>query len=143
MRIFIDSANILEIQKYLDWGVCDGVTTNPTICLKNGVKGGMNGVLKRTEEIAALICPRPVSVEVTSEVPNEIIEQAKQYKKLGENIVVKVTITDSKGNSFLPIIRELVEKEIQVNITAMMTFNQMVLATQCIASAKKRKGNIL
>jgi len=57
MKIFIDSADIEDIKKYLSTGLCDGVTTNPTICLKCGVTGGIEGIKKRSLEIAELIAP--------------------------------------------------------------------------------------
>lgn len=137
MKIFIDSANIEEIKKYISWGVCDGVTTNPTICLKCGVVGGMEGIKNRTLEIAKLIEPLPLSVEVTSENSEEIISQAKEYSQWAQNIVVKITITDSKGNSLLPVIKKLVEEGVMVNVTAMTTFNQMILATKAIDAGMK------
>ena len=59
MKIFIDSADIKEIEKYVSWGICDGVTTNPSICLKSGVKGGEEGMKQRLIEIAKLIAPQP------------------------------------------------------------------------------------
>lgn len=132
MKIFIDSADINEIKKYLSWGVCDGVTTNPTIYLQSGVVGGMEGIKQRTAEIANLIAPHSVSVEVTSEEPKKIMEQAKEYVDLAENIAVKVTITDRQGNSFLPVIQRLVSKGVRVNVTAMTTFNQAILAAKAI-----------
>jgi len=135
MKIFIDSANIEDIKKYLSTGLCDGVTTNPTICLKCGVTGGMEGIKKRSLEIAKLIAPLPLSVEVTSENPEEILEQARDYAKLANNIAVKVTITDREGNSFLPIIRQLVSEGVRVNVTAMTTFNQAIFAAKAIRSA--------
>ena len=137
MKIFIDSADINEIKKYLSWGLCDGVTTNPTICLKCGVKGGIEGIKQRTMEIAKLIEPRLVSVEVTSENPEEILNQAREYAKLAENIAVKVTITDREGNSLLPVIQKLVSDGIRVNVTTMTTFNQAILATKAIEAGLK------
>lgn len=132
MKIFIDSADINEIRKYLSWGVCNGVTTNPTIYLQNGVVGGMEGIKQKTTEIANLIAPCPVSVEVTSEEPKKIMEQAKEYANLAENVAVKVTITDRQGNSFLPLIQVLVSKGVRVNVTAITTFNQAILAAKAI-----------
>ncbi len=137
MKIFIDSADIDEIKKYLSWGLCDGVTTNPTICLKCGVKGGIEGIKQRTMEIAKLIEPRPVSVEVTSEEAEEILNQAREYVKLAENIAVKVTITDREGDSLLPVIQKLVSEGIRVNVTAMTTFNQAILAAKAIEAGQK------
>jgi transaldolase len=137
VKIFIDSADLGEIEQYLSWGICDGVTTNPTICLKCGVTGGKAGVKERTLKIAQLIEPRPVSVEVTSDKIPEVIAQAKEYATWAENIAVKVTITDREGNSLLPAIYQLVADGVRVNVTAMMTFNQMILAAKCIEAARK------
>ncbi|MBU3918701.1 transaldolase [Patescibacteria group bacterium] len=134
MKIFIDSADTEEVKKYLSAGLCDGVTTNPTICLKCGVAGGMEGIKRRTIQIAKLIEPRPMSVEVTSENPEEILQQARDYAKLAENIAVKITITDREGKSFLPVIQKLVSEGVRVNVTAMTTFNQAILAAKAIKS---------
>ena len=100
----------------------------------------MSGIKERTLKIAQLIEPRPVSVEVTSDNIPEIIFQAREYTSWAENIAVKVTITDREGNSLLPAIFQLVAEGIRVNVTAMMTFNQMILAAKCIEAARKRSS---
>lgn len=135
MKIFIDSADLTEIKKYMSWGICDGVTTNPTICLKCGVIGGMPAIKQRTIEIAQLIQPAIVSVEATSENPEEILSQARDFKTWADNLAVKVTITDKNGNSLLPVIHQLVSEGTRVNVTAMTTFNQAILAAKAIKSA--------
>lgn len=140
MKIFIDSADLKEIEKYLSFGICDGVTSNPTIYLKCGVKGGMPGIKERTLSIAQLIKPRPVSIEVTSDAVLEVISQAKEYASWAENIIVKVTITDRDGKPLLPAIYKLVSDGVRLNVTAMMTFNQAILAAKCIESAGGSKG---
>lgn len=132
MKIFIDSADLEEIEKYLHWGICDGVTTNPTICLKCGITNGLEGIKKRTLEIAQLIHPRPVSVEVTTDDIEEIVFHAKEYSQWSDNIAVKVTITDRQGNSLLPAIYKLVSEAVRINVTAITTFNQAILATKAI-----------
>jgi len=137
VKIFIDSADLKEIEKYLSWGICDGVTTNPTICLKCGVTGGTKGIKKRTIEIAKMIHPRPVSAEVTSDKIEEIISQAKEYNSWAENIAVKVTITDRQGSSLLPAVYTLVSQGVQVNVTAMTTFNQAILAAKAINAGQE------
>ncbi|TSC85025.1 MAG: transaldolase [Parcubacteria group bacterium Gr01-1014_13] len=132
MKIFIDSADIKEIEKYVSWGICDGVTTNPSICLKSGVSGGEEGMKQRLIEIARLIAPQPLSVEVTSDDLEQVLNQARKFNTWAENITVKVTITDRNGNSLLPAIYRLVSEGISVNVTAMMTFNQAILAAKAI-----------
>ena len=140
MKIFIDSADVNEIKKYLSWGLCQGVTTNPTICLKCGVRGGIEGVKERTIEIAKLINPYPVSAEVVSDKVEEVISQAREYSKWAPNVVIKVTITDRQGNSLLPAIYQLTREGISVNVTTMTTFNQAILAARTLKSAFERAG---
>ncbi|MFA6105021.1 MAG: transaldolase family protein [Patescibacteria group bacterium] len=147
MKIFIDSAEVKEVEKYLSWGICDGVTTNPSICLKSGVKGGEEGMKKRAIEIAKLISPNPLSVEVTTDNEAEILVQARKYNAWAENISVKVTITDKNGVGLLPVIYKLVSEGVSVNVTAMMTFNQAILAAKAInaglAVAKNKKTHFI
>lgn len=135
MKIFIDSANTEEIKKYLDQGLCDGVTTNPTTFFKLGIKG--EDIKKKVLEIANLINPLPLSVEVTSENPEEILTQAKEFSSWATNIVIKVTVTDSRGNSLLGVIKKLVQEGIVVNVTTVMTFNQSMLVAKAIKSGMK------
>ena len=132
MKIFIDSAETKEVEKYISWGICDGVTTNPSICLKAGVTGGEEGMKQRWNEIARLIAPQPLSVEVTTDNIDEVFAQARKYNTLADNISVKVTITDRNGGSLLPVIYRLVSEGVSVNVTAMMTFNQAILAAKAI-----------
>lgn len=134
MKIFIDSANLEEIKKYISWGLCQGVTTNPTICLKCGVNSGFEGIKQRIVEITKLINPYPTSVEVTSDKLDEVVSQAKEYNSWAENIVVKITITDQEGNSLLPAVYKLTKEGVSVNVTAMTTFNQAILAARALKS---------
>lgn len=130
MTIFLDTGNIDDIKKYLDMGVLRGVTTNPTILLKDGVTGGKEGIKRRSIEIAKLTHPYPLSVEVTSNDYKEMIKQAKGYSKWADNINVKITIHGPNGETEnLAVIRELAHKhKIKVNATAMMSAQQCLLA---------------
>jgi len=132
MKIFIDSANIAEIEKYLSWGICDGVTTNPSICLKCGVQKGTEGVKQRIIEIAELINPNPISAEVTSDKIEEVISQAREYSKWAPNVVIKITVTNRQGESLLPAIYQLTSEGISINVTAITTFNQAILAAKAL-----------
>jgi len=76
MPIFLDSSRLDEIEIYHRMGIIRGVTTNPTIMLKDGVTGGIKGIAGRAREIARLIAPLPVSVEVTTNDPKMVIDQA-------------------------------------------------------------------
>ena len=76
MEIFLDSANLEDIRRWLAYGVVDGVTTNPSILLKDGA----DDMKARAKEIAELIHPRPVSVEVYTNDHEEMIEQARAFR---------------------------------------------------------------
>lgn len=129
MKIFIDSASIEEVEKYLSWGICDGVTTNPTINVACGVTS-FEGMKQRSVDIARLIYPRPLSVEVTTDNLADMVTQGREYASWAENINVKITITTRAGESCLPVIHQLWRDGIDVNVTAMMTFNQAILAAK-------------
>lgn len=130
MAIFIDTGRIEEVKKYYKMGIISGVTTNPTILLKDGVTGGMDGIKNRSIEIANLIHPLPLSVEVTSNDPSKMIEQAIEFYGWAENINVKITIHGPNGElENMEVIHELETKhDIRINVTAMMSSQQCFLA---------------
>lgn len=136
MAIFLDSGNIKEIEKYMNMGIIRGVTTNPTILLKDGVTGGKEGIKKRSIEIAKLISPYPLSVEVTTNDYDEMIAQAIEYSKWADNINVKITIHGPNGEiDNLRAVHELSSKhKIKINTTAMMSAQQCVLAAMAGAT---------
>jgi transaldolase len=130
MPIFLDSGNLTEIGRFLKMGIIRGVTTNPTILLKDGVKGGLPGVRQRSVEIARLINPLPLSVEVTTNEKTKMLGQAQELAALAPNINVKITIHGPEGELHnLEVIHELeTAKNIRVNATAMMSAQQCLLA---------------
>lgn len=136
MKIYIDSGDVEEIKKYIDWGICDGVTTNPTIMMKAGAKS-MEQVKKMQVEIANLIHPRPLSVEVTSDDPKEMLKQARDFMTWARNLMVKITVTSRSGESMLPVIRQLASEGVSVNVTAITTQNQAMLAAIALDRGSK------
>jgi len=130
MPIFLDAGSLEEIKRFHQMGVIRGVTTNPTILLQNGVTGGMPAIKKRSIEIANLIAPLPLSVEVTSNDKDKVVEQALTFTSWADNINVKVTIHGPNGElENLEIIHELeTEHDVRVNVTAMMSAQQCFLA---------------
>lgn len=135
MAIFLDSSKIEEIKKYKAMGILRGVTTNPTILLKEGA-AGMAGVKARIIEIAKLMDPMPVSAEVTTNDRKGMLEQARDIASWAKNINVKITIHGPNGElDNLAVVHELETKEnIRVNVTAMMSAQQCFLAAMSGAS---------
>jgi transaldolase len=130
MQIFIDSANIREIEKWVRFGIADGVTTNPSIMLKDGMTNIENGA----KEIAAILGERPVSVEVTGDNPEEMLSQAREFASWAKNIVVKVPIINQYGDPCLEVIHTLEEEGIRINATAALSFGQMALSVKAGAT---------
>ncbi len=97
MQIFLDSADLTEIEHWLSQGVIDGVTTNPTVLLKDKVYDVQKGIRR----IGSLLGNSPISVEVTTNDLKEMIDQAREYSKWGSNIVVKIPVVNEVGDSCL------------------------------------------
>ena len=136
MPIFLDTGNLTEIKRFHRMGIIRGVTTNPTILVKDGVTGGMRGVEERSKEIARIIAPLPLSVEVTTNDPDHMLSQAQHFAGWADNIAVKVTIHGPEGElENLEVIHDLETKhDIRVNVTAMMSAQQCFLAAMAGAT---------
>jgi transaldolase len=130
MEIFLDTADVAEIRRWLGYGLVDGVTTNPSILLKDGGHD-MEG---RIKEIAELISPRPVSMEVYSNDQTEMLEQARTFARWAESIVVKIPVINEYGEPSLAVVKELEEEGVSVNMTACLSFGQVALGAKAGAT---------
>ena len=134
--IFLDSGHLEDVAKYHALGIVRGVTTNPTILSKEGLVGGWEGFERRCRDIAQIIGQLPLSVEVTSNDPQEMLTQARQFSRWAPNINVKIPIHGPEGGTeYLKLIHELETQEnIRVNVTAMMSAQQGLLAAMAGAT---------
>jgi len=130
MQIFIDSADVKQIETWLGQGVVDGVTTNPSIMFKDGVTDLEEGARK----LAALLGDRPLSVEVTTNDHETMLEQARKFATWARNIVVKIPIVNEFGESCLGEMHRLSQEGIAINATAILSFNQAILAAKAGAT---------
>ena len=130
MQIFIDSANLIEIEKWMEMGVADGVTTNPTVMLKDGVHDLEQGA----KAIAKLIHPRPLSVEVTTDDLEGMLKQARQLARWADNIVIKVPQTTSQGLPCYGVMHKLEGEGIKVNATVALSIGQVFIAAKAGAT---------
>jgi transaldolase len=126
MEIFIDSASVREIGRWLRTGIADGVTTNPSIMFKDGVYDMERGA----KEIAELIHPRPLSVEVTTNELQEMVTQARKFASWAPNIVIKVPQITRDGVPCYGVIKELEDEGIKVNATVALSFSQVILSAK-------------
>jgi len=121
MELFLDTANLDEIKEILPWGITTGLTTNQKIFQKE--KG--TDFKEHVRKILAMI-DGPVSLEVTKSDPEGILREAEEYSKWGKNVVIKVPMWgDGRG---LRIASALEKRGIKVNMTALMSSSQVMLA---------------
>jgi transaldolase len=130
MQIFLDSANCGEIEKWLHQGVIDGLTTNPSIMFKDGVYDIEQGARR----LCGMFGERPVSVEVTTNDCEEMIQQGRSFARWSQNVVVKIPVINENGESCLGVINTLNREGILVNTTAILSFNQAILAAKAGAT---------
>lgn len=124
MQFFIDSADVGEIRKALAMGLCDGVTTNPSLVAKTGRK--FSEVLKEITDTV----PGPVSAEVTALDHAGMMSEARKYAKVASNVVVKVPLV-VEG---LRAVRDLTEEGIRTNVTLCFSPVQALLAAKAGAT---------
>ncbi len=120
MKIYCDSANIEQIRKSIKFYKVDGITTNPSLMRKDGVKNYQ----LHCRRILKVIKNLPISFEVFGDNISEIRRQALIISSWGKNIFVKIPITNSRGLFMGKIISELNDKNIKLNITAVYTARQ-------------------
>lgn len=124
MKLFLDTANLDEIKEIYAWGVLNGVTTNPSLVAKEGVD-----FKSRVLEICKIV-DGPVSAEVTTTEPQEMIKQGRDIAKWASNVVVKLPLTASG----LEACKALTKDGIKTNVTLCFSVNQAILAAKAGAT---------
>ncbi|OGX90651.1 fructose-6-phosphate aldolase [Hymenobacter coccineus] len=128
MKFFLDTANIAEIREAVELGVLDGVTTNPSLMAKEGVRG-VDSVLGHYRHICELV-DGDVSAEVIATDYNSIIREGEVLADLHPNIVVKVPMI----RDGVKAIRYFSDKGIKTNCTLVFTAGQALLAAKAGAT---------
>lgn len=124
MKFFLDTADIDEIRQGIEWGMVDGVTTNPSLIAKQG-----KPYLPTVRAIAEMV-PGPVSGEVLATEHEGMMDQARRLAGLAENVVVKMPLT-GEG---LRAVRDLTAEGIQTNVTLCFSPAQALLAAKAGAT---------
>jgi len=128
IKIFADGADITSILSMNDNPLISGMTTNPTLMRKAGItdyEGFAKDVLKSVKV-------KPISFEVFSDEFSEMKRQALKISSWQENVYVKIPITNSKGESTIPLIRELCKEGVRLNITAILTLEQIKVVSEAL-----------
>jgi transaldolase len=119
--IYTDVWKLEHIEEFANKSWIKGFTTNPSLVRKSGAKSYL-GFLKDAVRISNNL---PISLEVISDDFTEMEKQAQILNSMGNNVYVKIPITNSKGVSSLKLIKSLLDQQLKLNVTAIMTMEQV------------------
>jgi len=124
MKFFLDSANLQEIAEINNYGLIDGITTNPTLIAKAG--GDFKAIIAQICEMVA----GPVSAEVASTEYNQMIKEGEVLSKIAKNVCIKLPLTIDG----LKACRYFADRHIQTNVTLCFSAAQALLAAKAGAT---------
>ena len=128
-KIFADGADLDQILHFAEDERIKGFTTNPTLMWK----AGLTDYSEFARSLLERISDKPISFEVFADDEEEIARQARVITTWGENVYVKVPVTTSTGQPLAPLVRELSEDGIKVNVTALMTPAQVEVVASALS----------
>ena len=120
-KIYCDSADYKIIKKYNKYNLVKGFTTNPSLMRLAGAKNYKD----YSKKILKICKNKPISFEVFSDDLNSMINQAYLINSWGKNVYVKIPVVNSRGRFTGKVIKELSDKGVKLNITAVYTFEQV------------------
>jgi transaldolase len=121
IKLFADGAVLAEMKSAYEAKVVSGFTTNPTLMVKAGVKDYESFA----KEVISEIPDYPISFEVFSDDLESMEKEARIIGSWGPNVNIKIPVTNTQGESTIPIIKKLVNEGLQLNITAILTLEQV------------------
>ncbi len=128
MKFFIDTANLDQIREANELGILDGVTTNPSLMAKEGIKG-QEAIMNHYKTICEMV-DGDISAEVISTDFKEIVEEGKKLAKIHDNIVVKVPMIKDG----IKAIKWFTDNGIRTNCTLVFSAGQAILAAKAGAT---------
>jgi transaldolase len=120
MTLFLDSSNPAEIRELFSWGCLSGVTTNPLIIVKEAGNVDLKERILQVLEAST----GPVSVELTTEDYDAMLDESEEYLKWNHRIVIKVPFSETG----MKVLNALAKEGVKTNVTCLMAFNQAYLA---------------
>jgi len=122
VKVFADGADLKSMLEMAKNPVVKGFTTNPTLMKK----AGLTDYEKFSREVLETIPNHPISFEVFADDFKEMHRQALKIAAWGKNVYVKIPVTNSKGESAAPLMKDLSKAGVKLNITALFTINQVL-----------------
>ena len=133
IKLFADGADKKNMIKFSKIKNIAGLTTNPSLMKKSGIKDYKKFAL----EVLNKIKNKPISFEVFSDDLNEMYKQAKVINSWGKNVYVKIPVTNTKGRATYKLISKLTSEGIKLNVTAILTLNQVEKVINSVKSDTK------
>ncbi|MCU0372775.1 MAG: transaldolase [Ignavibacteria bacterium] len=121
IKIYSDGADAAEMVSAAQKGIVKGFTTNPTLMKKSGV----TDYEAFAKDVLSKITALPISFEVFSDDFESMEKEALKISSWGENVYVKIPVTNTQGVSSVPLIKTLSRKGLKLNITAILTLEQV------------------
>lgn len=121
VKIFADGADQAGMLSLNANPLIQGMTTNPTLMRKAGIKD----YERFARDILQTVTAKPISFEVFSDEFSEMRRQALKIASWQKNVFVKIPISNTRGESSLPVVRDLAGENVQLNITAILTLDQV------------------
>lgn len=128
VKLFADGCSIDGIMEMDKNPLISGFTTNPTFMRQAGI----TDYLAFAKELTGKIKDKPISLEVFSDDLDEMIRQAWILTQLGNNVYVKIPITNTRGESTFRVVKQLADNGVKVNVTACMTMDHVLTAMGAI-----------
>jgi transaldolase len=128
VKIFADGADLGSIEESSKDPRIAGFTTNPTLIHK----AGLSDYESFAKEFLVYVSHSPVSFEVLADEPKEMVRQARIISGWGDNVYVKVPVTNTRGTSLTNEVRELSSEGIKVNVTAIFTPDQVETMAEAV-----------
>ena len=133
VKIFADVADLTEMKKLYQEGTVKGFTTNPTLLKKSGVAD----YEAFAREVLKIILDLPISLEVFSDDFESMAQEARVIAAWGKNVNVKIPITNTRGESSIPLIKKLSAEGLFLNITAILKPEQVAALSEAIHPESK------
>jgi transaldolase len=128
VKLFADGADLATMLDMAKKSYIQGLTTNPTLMRKAGI----HNYRKFAKDVLAEIRDKPISFEVFSDDFDEMISQGMEIASWGNNVNVKIPVTNSQGASTESVVQYLSDQGVVLNITAILTTQQVTKVIECV-----------
>lgn len=128
IHVYADGADVRDMVAARESGIVKGFTTNPTLMRKSGVTDYESFAREALKAVSGM----PISFEVFADEFDEMERQAKRITTWGDSVYVKIPITNTRGDSAIPLVKRLSAAGVKLNITAILTLEQVRQVTDAL-----------